>query len=75
MHDPIPQYRLREWHRHLKRITENATCDPGDTRTANALRLARKDLREMERHILTKKDNGIPHDFHSSSGEETEERT
>lgn len=57
MHGPIPQYRLREWHRHLKRIAENATCDPGDTRTANALRLARKDLCEMERHILTKNDN------------------
>ena len=57
MQKPIPAYLLREWHRHLKRIVENATCDPSDTRTVNALRLARKDLRGMEKHLQTKTDN------------------
>lgn len=50
----IPEYRLREWHTHLKRILENAECDRNDTRTADAIRLAKKDLRRMERYI----DNG-----------------
>ena len=47
----IPDYRLREWHTHLLRIVENAVCDPSDTRTANALRMARKDLCRMEKYI------------------------
>lgn len=46
----IPRYRLREWAAHMKRIVDNATCDPGDYRTANALRMARKDLRRMEQY-------------------------
>ena len=46
----IPQYRLREWAAHLKRILDNAMCDPSDDRTANALRMARKDLRRMEQY-------------------------
>lgn len=50
----IPRYRLREWAAHLKRILDNATCDLSDYRTANALRMARKDLRRMEQYI---KDN------------------
>lgn len=45
----IPEYLLREWHRHLKRIVENATYERADTRTANAFRLARKDLRRMNK--------------------------
>lgn len=49
MRIPIPEYVLRDWHRHLKRIVENATCDRADTRTANALRLARKDLYRMNK--------------------------
>lgn len=49
----IPEYRLREWHRHLKRIVENARCDSTDTRTTDALRLARKDLRSLEKYITT----------------------
>lgn len=47
----IPTYIIREWHSHIRRIAENATCDPSDTRTANALRLARKDIRRMERYL------------------------
>lgn len=52
----IPEYRLREWHRHLKRIVENAMTERNDTRTANALRLARRDLQLMNK-IINSKDN------------------
>lgn len=52
----IPEYRLREWHRHLKRIVDHAACDRNDTRTANALRLARRDLQLMDK-IINSKDN------------------
>lgn len=53
MNTTIPVYLLREWYSHLRRIVENATCRPSDTRTANALRLARKDLRRIERYLET----------------------
>jgi len=60
----IPRYRLREWAAHLKRILDNATCDPSDYRTVNALRMARKDLRRMEKYI---KDNeALPHHKHAT---------
>ena len=45
----VPEYLLREWHRHLTRIVEHATYNRADTRTANAFRLARKDLRRMNK--------------------------
>lgn len=45
----VPEYLLREWHRHLKRIVENASYERADTRTANAFRLARKDLHRMNK--------------------------
>ena len=51
MKTEIPLYVLRDWQRHLSRIVENVTCDPSDTRTVNALRLVRKDLRRMERYL------------------------
>lgn len=35
----------------MKRIIENATCDTRDTRTVNALRLAKADLRKLEKII------------------------
>lgn len=54
MKTEIPLYVLRDWHRHLSRIVEYATCDPSDTRTANAMRLVRKDLRRMERYLQNK---------------------
>lgn len=38
-------------YRHMKRIIENATCDPRDTRTVNAMRLAKADLRKLEKII------------------------
>lgn len=47
----IPEYRLKEWRSHLKRIVENVKCDPSDTKTANAIRLARKDLRRMDKYL------------------------
>lgn len=61
----IPDYRLREWAAHLRRIVDNATCDSDDYRTANALRMARKDLKRMERYI---KDNEtLPHRQHPAA--------
>lgn len=54
MKTEIPLYALREWHRHLARIVGNVTCDPSDTRTANALRMARRDLRRMDKYISEK---------------------
>ena len=48
---PIPDYLLRAWITHQRRIIDNVRCDPRDTRTVNALRLARKDLRNMEKHL------------------------
>lgn len=45
----VPAYRARSMAAHLKRITERACCDPSDTRTANALRLAKADLRTLEK--------------------------
>lgn len=50
----IPEYVIREWRRHLERILDNTTCDPSDNRTANALRMARKDLRRMDKYISEK---------------------
>lgn len=43
----IPAYRARALATHLKRIVEKAGCDPSDLRTANALRLAKADLRTL----------------------------
>lgn len=50
----IPEYRLREICRHLSRITTHACCDNADLRTVNALRLARKDLRMLEKYLNNK---------------------
>lgn len=57
METVIPHYVLRDWHRHLSRVLDNVTCDPSDTRTANALRLAHKDLRRMERYLQNNNGN------------------
>lgn len=54
MNIPIPEYRLREIHRHLSRIAAHASCDNADLRTVNALRLARKDLRTLEKYLTDK---------------------
>lgn len=51
MKTEIPLYVLRDWQRHLSRIVEYATCDPSDTRTANALRMARRDVARLGRII------------------------
>lgn len=45
----IPYYRVKVLRVHLKRILEHAKCAPGDTRTANAIRLAKEDLRVLEK--------------------------
>lgn len=47
----IPDYKAEALYRHLKRIVECAKYDPADTRTANALRLAKGDLRILKKII------------------------
>lgn len=47
----IPVYKAKALYIHLKRIAENVRCDPADTRTVNALRLAKRDLRELEKAL------------------------
>lgn len=57
MKTEIPLYVLQDWQRHLKRIVENARCSSNDVRTINAIRLAKKDLRRMERYLQNKNSN------------------
>lgn len=45
----IPDYKVKALCSHLRRIVECAKCDPRDTKTVNALRLAKKDLRILEK--------------------------
>lgn len=45
----IPDYKAKALYAHLKRIVECVKYDPADTRTANALRLAKGDLRTIEK--------------------------
>ena len=47
----IPEYKAKALYAHLKRIVECAKCDSTDTKTANALRLAKVDLRWLEKQI------------------------
>ena len=51
----IPDYLIKAIHGHYKRIVENAKCAPSDTKTANALRLAKGDLRKLEKIINERK--------------------
>lgn len=50
----IPRYKVENLIRHLERIVANCHAEPCDTRTANALRLARKDLDYLRKY------SGIP---------------
>lgn len=45
----IPDYKAKTLYARLKRIVECAKCDPRDTKTANALRLLKGDLRTLEK--------------------------
>lgn len=47
----IPDYKAKALYAHLKRIVECAKYDPTDTKTANALRLAKGDLRTLEKYL------------------------
>lgn len=51
MKTEIPLYLIAGWYRHLKRIAECARSESNDIKTTNALRLARKDLRSMEKYL------------------------
>lgn len=47
----IPKSNVKAIRSHLKRIVENARADASDTRTVNALRLARRDLRLLDKYL------------------------
>ena len=51
MKKQVSTYFLKALYTRYKRIAENATCEPSDTRTTNALRLAKSDLRKLDRII------------------------
>ena len=51
MQAEVPLYLIVGWRRHLKRIVENIGTDPSDTRTINAIRLAKKDLKQMDKYL------------------------
>lgn len=51
MNMQIPDYKARAIYAHLKRIVENVEPDISDTRTVNAFRLARQDLRQLKKYI------------------------
>ena len=53
----IPDYKAKALYTHLRRILGNVKCDPADTRTFNALRLARQDLRDLEKRIIKAKED------------------
>lgn len=54
----IPNYFLRSLIRHFARIVEYSQYDLSDTRTANAIRLGRKDLSKLNKYIESSfKDN------------------
>ena len=46
----IPRYKVDSLIRHLERIVTHCRAEPSDSRTANALRLLRKDLAELRKH-------------------------
>ena len=48
----IPMYFLKAIERRLSALCRGAKCDRSDLRTANAQRMARKDLRRL-RHIIS----------------------
>lgn len=50
---------------HLRRVTAKASCAPTDSRTADAMRLLRRDLRVLERMIDTRRD-GAQNDHQKS---------
>lgn len=54
----IPDYKAEALYRHLKRIVDNAKYPPADTRTADALRLARRDLCDLGKRLNITKGDG-----------------
>lgn len=47
----IPLWRFKGIYSHLRRIAQYAKATPGDNRTGDALRLARKDLQYLQRNF------------------------
>lgn len=52
----LPDYRAKALLIHLQRIVSHASCSPDDTRTVNALRLARQDMRYISKLLQNEKD-------------------
>lgn len=52
----IADYKIRDLCTHIRRIISHARYERTDTRTANAMRLAKLDLQMLEKH-LNGKDN------------------
>lgn len=47
----IPDYRAKALLNRIKRIADFATCNSSDTRTLNALRLLKEDVRWLNKKI------------------------
>lgn len=52
----IPDYKIRALCTHLRRIVSHARYERTDTRTANAMRLAKLDLQMLEKYLNGKDD-------------------
>lgn len=50
----IPRYLLENAVRHMERVADNCRASPDDSRTANALRLLRRDITNLKRHLTAK---------------------
>lgn len=50
----IPDYILRGWLSHFRRIVANGECSPSDHRTRDAFRLAAKDIIRLEKYLNEK---------------------
>lgn len=51
----IPDYIVKAVYAHYRRIAARSKADPGDHRTADALRLAKEDLRRLGKYVNVKK--------------------
>lgn len=47
----VPDYLLRQWFSRYQRMALNATADVSDTRTLNAIRLAKKDIKLFSKYV------------------------
>lgn len=50
----IPRYLLENAVRHMERVADKCRASPEDSRTANALRLLRRDIANLKKHLNAK---------------------